>query len=68
MEYSDEGLWFEEFADAYDSKLAAAIEYLQAMKEIELSGNCRLQIDSYLEIYYYSFIAILCKLSFKLLF
>ncbi len=30
---SDEGLWFEEFSYAYETKLAAAIDYLQAMKE-----------------------------------
>jgi hypothetical protein len=30
---SDEGRWFEEFAYSYESKLAAAIDYLQAMKE-----------------------------------
>lgn len=28
---SEEGLWFEEFAYAYESKLAAAIDYLQGM-------------------------------------
>ncbi|MFE1744468.1 salt stress protein, Slr1339 family [Coleofasciculus sp. H7-2] len=30
---SEEGLWFEEFADAYPSKLEAAIDYLQALGE-----------------------------------
>ena len=30
---SDEGLWFEEFAYSYSSKLDAAIDYLQALKE-----------------------------------
>ncbi|MBD2741025.1 hypothetical protein [Coleofasciculus sp. FACHB-1120] len=30
---SEEGLWFEEFADAYPSKLEAAIDYLQALRE-----------------------------------
>jgi hypothetical protein len=30
---SDEGLWFEEFSYAYESKLEAAIDYLQAIKE-----------------------------------
>ncbi|MEW5857132.1 MAG: hypothetical protein AB1861_07085 [Cyanobacteriota bacterium] len=30
---SEEGLWFEEFADAYPSKLEAAIDYLQALQE-----------------------------------
>lgn len=28
---SEEGLWFEEFAYSYESKLVAAIDYLQAM-------------------------------------
>ena len=31
--HSDEGLWFTEFAYAYDSQLAAAIDYLSAMQE-----------------------------------
>ena len=31
--HSDEGLWFTEFAYAYDSQLAAAIDYLKAMQE-----------------------------------
>jgi hypothetical protein len=30
---SSEGLWFEEFAYAYPSKLEAAIDYLQALQE-----------------------------------
>lgn len=30
---SAEGLWFEEFAYSYSSKLEAAIDYLQAIKE-----------------------------------
>ncbi len=30
---SDEGLWFEEFAYAYESRLEAAIDYLQAIRE-----------------------------------
>lgn len=30
---SDEGLWFEEFSYSYDSKLEAAIDYLQAIRE-----------------------------------
>jgi hypothetical protein len=30
---SDEGRWFEEFACSYESKLAAAIDYLQAMRD-----------------------------------
>jgi hypothetical protein len=30
---SDEGLWFEEFAYSYPSKLEAAIDYLQALRE-----------------------------------
>lgn len=28
---SEEGFWFEEFSSAYDSKLEAAIDYLQAL-------------------------------------
>lgn len=31
--HSEEGLWFEEFAYDYPSKLEAAIDYLQALKE-----------------------------------
>ncbi|NEO25810.1 MAG: hypothetical protein F6K03_02645 [Kamptonema sp. SIO4C4] len=31
--HSDEGLWFEEFAYNYDSKLAAAIDYLGVLLE-----------------------------------
>jgi hypothetical protein len=31
---STEGLWFEEFAQGYPSKLEAAIVYLQALKEV----------------------------------
>jgi hypothetical protein len=30
---SEEGRWFEEFSYSYDSKLAAAIDYLEAMRE-----------------------------------
>lgn len=30
---SEEGLWFEEFSYSYPSKLEAAIDYLQALKE-----------------------------------
>ncbi|MGC1393851.1 MAG: hypothetical protein WA828_06180, partial [Coleofasciculaceae cyanobacterium] len=30
---SEEGLWFEEFAYSYPSKLEAAIDYLQALRE-----------------------------------
>ena len=30
---SEEGKWFEEFSYSYDSKLAAAIDYLEAMQE-----------------------------------
>ncbi len=30
---SEEGKWFEEFSYSYDSKLAAAIDYLEAMRE-----------------------------------
>lgn len=32
---SAEGLWFEEFAYSYPSKLEAAIDYLQALKETQ---------------------------------
>ncbi|NEP53269.1 MAG: hypothetical protein F6K65_32480 [Moorea sp. SIO3C2] len=32
---SAEGLWFEEFSDSYPSKLEAAIDYLQALKETQ---------------------------------
>ncbi|MGA9380827.1 MAG: hypothetical protein WBV73_18845 [Phormidium sp.] len=32
---SSEGLWFEEFAYSYSSKLEAAIDYLQALKETQ---------------------------------
>lgn len=31
---SDEGFWFEQFAYSYDSKLTAAIEYLQALQAV----------------------------------
>lgn len=31
--HSDEGLWFEEFAYSYSSKLEAAMDYLQALRE-----------------------------------
>jgi len=31
--HSDEGLWFEEFSYSYSSKLEAAIDYLQALRE-----------------------------------
>ena len=37
--HSDEGLWFEEFSYAYESKLAAAIDYLSAMKEVKHNQN-----------------------------
>ncbi len=30
---TDEGLWFEEFSYSYDSKLAAAMDYLAAIRE-----------------------------------
>ncbi|HIK37066.1 MAG: hypothetical protein NZ901_12365 [Geminocystis sp.] len=30
--YSDEGFWFEQFAQSYESRLQAAMEYLQAME------------------------------------
>jgi hypothetical protein len=33
---SEEGRWFEEFSYSYDSKLAAAIDYLEAMRETGL--------------------------------
>jgi hypothetical protein len=32
---SEEGLWFEEFSYEYSSKLEAAIDYLQALKEVK---------------------------------
>ncbi len=35
---SDEGLWFEEFAYAYESKLEAAVDYLQALRESHFLG------------------------------
>jgi hypothetical protein len=35
---SDEGLWFEEFAYSYESKLAAAIDYLSALRETRFLG------------------------------
>jgi hypothetical protein len=35
---SDEGLWFEEFAYAYESKLEAAIDYLKAIRESHFLG------------------------------
>lgn len=31
--YSDEGFWFQQFADSYDSKLEAAIDYLSVLNE-----------------------------------
>ncbi|NJL83620.1 MAG: hypothetical protein HC890_12920 [Chloroflexaceae bacterium] len=31
--HSEEGLWFEEFSYAYESKLEAAIDYLEALRE-----------------------------------
>lgn len=31
--HSEEGLWFEEFSYSYSSKLEAAIDYLQALRE-----------------------------------
>ncbi|HBL57830.1 MAG TPA: hypothetical protein DDZ80_04555 [Cyanobacteria bacterium UBA8803] len=33
---SEEGLWFEEFSYSYPSKLEAAIDYLQALRETRL--------------------------------
>ena len=30
---SDEGLWFEEFSYSYSSKLEAAVDYLEALRE-----------------------------------
>jgi hypothetical protein len=35
---SDEGMWFEEFSYAYESKLEAAIDYLQAIRETRFLG------------------------------
>ena len=35
---SDEGLWFEEFSYSYDSKLEAAIDYLQAIRDTRRLG------------------------------
>jgi hypothetical protein len=35
---SDEGIWFEEFSYAYESKLEAAIVYLQAIRETRFLG------------------------------
>lgn len=35
---SDEGLWFEEFSYAYESKLEAAIDYLEALGETRFLG------------------------------
>jgi len=32
---SDEGFWFDRFAFKYDSRIEAAIDYLQAVKEFE---------------------------------
>jgi hypothetical protein len=32
---SDEGRWFAEFACNYDSRLAAAIDYLEALQEVD---------------------------------
>lgn len=32
---SDEGLWFDEFACNYDSRLEAAVEYLEALESVE---------------------------------
>ena len=31
--HSDEGLWFEEFSYSYQSKLEAAVDYLEALRE-----------------------------------
>jgi hypothetical protein len=31
--YSDEGFWFEQFAESYDSRLEAAIDYLETLNE-----------------------------------
>ena len=36
---SEEGRWFEEFSYSYDSKLVAAMDYLQAMKESGLQSE-----------------------------
>jgi hypothetical protein len=36
---SDEGVWFEEFACNYESRLEAAIEYLEALQEVEREGR-----------------------------
>ncbi len=33
---SDEGLWFEEFSYSYPSKLEAAIDYMQALRETSI--------------------------------
>lgn len=35
--HSDEGLWFEEFACAYESRLEAAIDYLEALQAAKRS-------------------------------
>ena len=35
---SDEGIWFEEFSYGYESKLDAAIDYLEALREVRLSS------------------------------
>ncbi|MGK7877767.1 MAG: hypothetical protein AB4426_32020 [Xenococcaceae cyanobacterium] len=35
---SDEGLWFEEFSYSYDSKLEAAIDYMEALRETRFNG------------------------------
>jgi hypothetical protein len=35
---SDESLWFQEFSYAYDSKVEAAIDYLQAIRETRFLG------------------------------
>jgi hypothetical protein len=34
---SDEGIWFEEFSYGYESKLDAAIDYIEALREVRLS-------------------------------
>jgi hypothetical protein len=35
---SDEGVWFEEFSYTYESRLEAAIDYLQAMRDTRFLG------------------------------
>lgn len=38
--HSDEGFWFEQFANSYDSKLQAAIEYLEALETNPSGSAC----------------------------